>query len=226
MYNKAADKTGKGMKGLYPGQQGDFTTQLWKWVEDVTYICVLSFLWLLCSLPVFTAGAASVGMYTVFWRKLELGEKDILKPFFSGFCGSFGRATRVWLLLLAAGLLFGVDAWFYLVRRPGGYHTVLGAVMLLLLAAVTALALYVFPLMARYEGGARETLRRAACSAWKAWPWMLASLLAVAVVVGLFRAGLWQMVLFGAGIVAYANTRALRHALKKDIPGGRGKARF
>ena len=64
---------------------------------------LLNLLWMVCSLPVVTAGASTTAL---FYCTLKLHkDKDIrvIRDFFKSFRQNFGQSTMAWLLLLLAG---------------------------------------------------------------------------------------------------------------------------
>ena len=77
----------------------------------LSYSCWLNLLWLICSIPVFTLGAATTALYDVSLKIVRDEETSITRQFFRSFCRNFRQATVLWLILLAAGLLLAVDGW-------------------------------------------------------------------------------------------------------------------
>ena len=84
----------------------DFLTQ----VADVLLAGIL---WLVCSIPVVTIGASTAAMYQVLLNVLDGREDGVLRDFFGAFRCRFGFYTKLWLVLLALGLFFGLDLYFY-----------------------------------------------------------------------------------------------------------------
>ena len=75
-------------------------------------LMILNVLYVLCSIPIFTMGAAQAGLHTAV-RVMTDPEDDssIAKAFFKGFIGGFGKVTLAWCLvgvLTAALIYFGV----------------------------------------------------------------------------------------------------------------------
>lgn len=209
-----------------PQGQEPFAEKVWHWVGEATYILVVGALWLLCSLPVVTIGAATTAMYTVYLGHIDLGRKEMARPFFVAFRRRFKEATLLWLALLAGLLLFGVDAWYYLVYSGGGgYRTVMGWVMLCLFSVVAVLAIYAFPVLARYERSFQGVLAVSAWGALERWPWTLLALGITLAVPLLVKAGLWQLILFGGGIVGMANSHIMLRAFGQPITGDWGVER-
>ena len=118
------------------------------------YGCYLNLLWMVCSLPVFTAGAATAALYDVTLRLAREEEPPLTSRFFKAFRENFRQATILWLILLGVGALLGADG-YKLYRLSKGTTGVVPVVCTLALALIIAAAiayvivlLYVFPLVA------------------------------------------------------------------------------
>ena len=118
------------------------------------YGCYLNFLWLVCSLPVFTAGAATAALYDVTLRIAREEEPPLTTRFFKAFRENFRQATILWLILLGIGALLGADGYilYHLYKSTAGMVSVictLGLALIIVAAiAYVIVLLYVFPLVA------------------------------------------------------------------------------
>jgi uncharacterized membrane protein YesL len=123
-----------------------------KFLTAIGYAICLNCLWFICSLPVITAGAATTALYAVMQKVVLSEESRIISSFFTAFRKNFRQATKVFLILLAAGIFLGVDGYIlFHLRFQGAFWTFLTAVWLVMMAAFCVILLYVFPLMARFE---------------------------------------------------------------------------
>ena len=83
-------------------------------------LIILNFLFLVCSLPIFTIGAAQAGLFTAM-RVLNDKEDDssVAAAFFRGFKNGFWKVTLAWnLLLVALVLMVGVGVLAYMMQLP------------------------------------------------------------------------------------------------------------
>ena len=118
------------------------------------YGCYLNLLWLVCSLPVFTAGAATAALYDVTLRIAREEEPPLTTRFFKAFLENFRQATTVWLILLGIGALLGADGYilYHLYKSTAGMVSVictLGLALIIVAAiAYVIVLIYVFPLVA------------------------------------------------------------------------------
>lgn len=119
--------------------------------------CYLSLLWFLCSLPIFTIGAATAALYDVTLRIACDEDPVVTSRFFKAFRENFRQATTLWLILLAFGLLLGLDGFIlYRLYRTGeglvGVISTIGLALIIVAAIAYAIVLmYVFPLVARVK---------------------------------------------------------------------------
>ena len=120
----------------------------------LSYSCWLNLLWLICSIPVFTMGAATTALYDVSLKIVRDEETSITRQFFRSFCRNFRQATVLWLILLAAGLLLAVDGWilYHLRAASTGAMAVIWTLLLALIIVAAIIyvivLMYVFPLVA------------------------------------------------------------------------------
>lgn len=123
----------------------------------ISQSCWLNLLWLICSLPIFTIGASTTALYSITLKMADQTDSEHTKSFFNAFKANFAQSTRLWLILLAAGGILGLDTYIVVNMRANsaGIPAVLWTLNLALLIAVgivyTIVLLYVFPLTARFE---------------------------------------------------------------------------
>lgn len=126
--------------------------------------CYLNVLWLVCSLPVFTIGAATTAMYDVTLRIAENREGDVTQQFFRAFRRNFRQATVIWLILLALGIFLGTDIYVLVHLRAastGGiavFWTIILALVIVACIAYLVEFMFVFPLIAYVENTNRAML--------------------------------------------------------------------
>ena len=126
-------------------------------LEAIADIAIVGILWALCSLPVITLGAATVGAYRA-GGVLSEPKHSLSREFFRAFRENFRQATVMELLLLAGGGILWLDLRILKALKVSGV-----SVVLIVLAAVWYLiALVVFPLMSRYDNTLSHHLRNAA----------------------------------------------------------------
>lgn len=131
----------------------------------LSYACWLNMMWMICSLPIITIGASTTALYSVTLKIADETESNITRQFIHAFRGNFKQSTRLWILLLIAGLLIGGD--FYVVMHMRSMSTGIMAIIwtlnLALLIAVSIIyvvvLIYIFPLIARFENTDQAMLK-------------------------------------------------------------------
>lgn len=123
----------------------------------LSYGCYLNLLWFVCSLPVFTLGAATAALYDVTLRMARGEEPGLTRRFFQAFRENFRQATTLWLILLGVGALLGLDGYilYRLYKSTAGAAAIictLGLALVIVAAiCLVIVLLYIFPLVARVK---------------------------------------------------------------------------
>lgn len=122
----------------------------------VTNLVLLNALWLLCCIPVITAGAATAALYHTVFQYLTEQDDSVIRPFFQGFRQNFKQGTLLWMILLGAGAILAVDTRYLI-----NIEKYAPAWMLLAILAVAMVMLmtHIFPMMARFEMKSMALLR-------------------------------------------------------------------
>ena len=118
----------------------------------IAYSAYLNVLWFFCCLPIVTAGASTTALFYVTLKMAKDEEGNVTKSFFRAFRQNFKKATVIWLILLALGIVLALDGYiFYHMRFENAFWAVGTAVVLVALAAYAIVMMYIFPLLARFE---------------------------------------------------------------------------
>lgn len=128
-------------------------------MNTVADIMILSVLWVVCSLPVFTVGAATTALYYASMRSVRQ-EGSVFKDFFQAFRDNFKKSLMFTLLLAGAVLLIAGDFRIFSKVQLAGesvLRVILYAVIFLLIMIVS----YFFPLLARYDAAVKAHIKNA-----------------------------------------------------------------
>ncbi len=121
-------------------------------ITKIVYAVWLNILWFICCLPVFTVGASTTALFYVTLKIAKNEEGAVTRAFFCSFKENFRQATVIWLILLAVGILLGIDGYiFYHMRFESALWTLGTAVFMVALAAYVIVLMYIFPLLARFD---------------------------------------------------------------------------
>ena len=121
-------------------------------ITRIVYSVWLNILWFVCSLPIFTAGASTTALFYVTLKMAKNEEGNVTAQFFQAFKANFSFSTKVWLIMLAAQGVLAFDGYvLWHMRFTNAFWAILTAVFVVLVAACFIIAMYIFPLMARFE---------------------------------------------------------------------------
>lgn len=124
--------------------------------EKLVQYVLINFLWLISSVPLFTAGAAAKAMYASL-QTILLGESWHSKDFFQAFRKDFGRTTLLWLLILILGVSLTADYFLIAGMDFPGRMAVIGGIFFLLFALLFFSGM-VFPMVSQFPCTLRESV--------------------------------------------------------------------
>lgn len=138
----------------------DIENPVMRYIIKIFDCMCLSVLWIACCLPVLTAGVATTALYATVHRYIRKDEGNLLKTFFSAVRENWKRSTLVWLVMLAAGILLGLDVLvFRSMALQGQAMGRLYWLILVLIGVWLTWMVYAFAYCARFHGGVEEALR-------------------------------------------------------------------
>lgn len=177
-------------------------------------LLVINLLTFLCSLPVFTMGAAFTAMNDVCIRIVHGEEGYIFKGFFRSFASNFKKGTLLGLILLAcAGFLY-FDYTAAQTYFPQMRYGILAIGVILF-----AIANYAFALLARYENSLGGAIKNAAVLTVGYFPRTLAMVVfSVALWLASFlfpQVGGPVLIMFGFSMPCYINALLLKGVFHK-----------
>lgn len=190
------------------GPYSRFMNWLWN-------IILISVLWLLCSVPIVTAGAASTAAYYAAAKSLRRGVGKTISAFFSSFRSNLAQASCLTILL---GVVFAVlileCMWFY---ADSSVPLVVLYLFYFLAAAVAACAAYVWPCLSRFEKGSFALLKMSAILVFRHLPTtVLLLLLLAAMLAGIYLMP-WGILIF-PGLAFYLQTFLMERILLRYSP--------
>ena len=127
-------------------------------IAMVGNLVILNVLWILCSIPVVTAGAATAAMYQVIFQYLTNEEETVLKPFFQAFAKNFKQATIVWLAILAVFAILLLDLWYmFLIGTPD----LVGILIIIVCILFLMVQSHLLPQVARFDTKIKPVFKNA-----------------------------------------------------------------
>ena len=123
-----------------------------QFINKIVYSVYLNILWFICSIPIIAIGASTTALFYVTLKMSKNEEGNITKAFFRSFRENFRQGTLIWLILLALGIVLGVDGYvLYHMRFENLFWTLCTAVFCVAAAAYAVILMYIFPLLARFD---------------------------------------------------------------------------
>ncbi len=143
----------------------------WRFVNTLLDLFWLNLLWVLCCLPLVTAGAATTALYTVILKYTQGQEGYLTREYFRAFRENILPSTLVWLLLTGIGLFLCADLIIYLrAGTMGLWKTVFLTVFFAGLLLYVFTSLYVYAYMAFFQNTVKNYLKNALILAIWHWP--------------------------------------------------------
>lgn len=185
---------------------------VWRFVGNIADMFLLSLLWYLSCLPLFTAGAATTAVYYVTLKLVRNQEGYTFASFRKSFALNFKQGTLIWLLFASVGLILGADIYW-------GIHNASGVFLLpafLIVALIYLLNLaFIFPFLARCQNTTKAILKMNFAISLRSFLPVLSTLLVTA---GVFSVGIfvfWPLLLIAPGFSAYINSYIFNRILDK-----------
>ena len=121
-------------------------------------IIISNFLFVLCCLPVFTAGASLTSLHYVFLKRRRKSDEGVIRLFFSSFNENFKQSTAAWLLLLMLLLITLIDrrAFSENSALPGG--NALSVLFTALSILFFTVGLYLFAVIAAFSNSLKNLI--------------------------------------------------------------------
>lgn len=186
-------------------------------------IVILNLLFLVCSIPIITIGAAASACYAGVSRTLQKRETGLVyRAFFADFRAAFRQATAGWLLELLAVLILAGDIWFAVVySEPNNTFFLIFAIVVGV--AILMASLWFYPLVARFHNSLGKQIKNAFLLAFAQFPRTLLMLLIWVLSLGLpflvyevFVYLGWLWLAAGFSLPMYWTVKMFRKTLKLE----------
>ena len=174
-----------------------FMIRLWDIVK-------ISLLWLICSIPIFTIGPATVALNKITLEMADETEGYVARDFLKAFKENFKSSILLGLIGVVAFYAVYLDVQFFQATEGNSMFFLVAAIIT---AFVCGMAfIYAFPLMARYENTTFKTLKNSYDIATRYFLRTLLLALIIAIEIVLF---LWNYTLMFIGFLIGPGTIAL-----------------
>ncbi len=128
-----------------------------KFVNRLLDVLFINLLWILCSLPVVTMGAATCAAFSVTLKMVDDEEGYIGKAFFKAFRQNLKQGTLMWFI--TAPCVYVLYLLWQIVIKSEDISAIAIIGVILLTAIAISINLYSYPLIARYENSLRNIIK-------------------------------------------------------------------
>lgn len=181
--------------------------------------CFLNLLWVAFSMPLITIGPATAALYTVTLKIARDENPPLVPTFLRAFRDNFKQGFVVGLIMLALGILLGVDGYvlYHLYKSLNGAIAVICTIglALIIVAAIAYVIvwMYVFPLIASVRNTNFAMLKNALLIGIR---YLFATILVFAIHFAMFFAVVavfTPLIIFGEGLVAVLSSYLLKNVI-------------
>lgn len=202
------------------GKIFDMDSPVMRVLNGVADLMILNFLMIICCIPIITAGAAITAMHYVLLKMVRDEEGYLIRGFFKSFKANFKQATLIWLMMLLVVAIYVGDC---LIFNYSGmeFPKVLVIAVVVVAILLLMMAVYVFPLQARFENSIKNTLKNALILAFANLPKTILMMVcyAIPLVIGYFsNLALAFVFMFGISAPAYMAAYLYSGIFKKLEP--------
>lgn len=202
----------------------DMDNPVWRFLSRMSDLLVLNLLFVVCSLPIFTIGAAMTGVNYVCLKLHEQEDGYVWKNFFKAFKKNFKQATLIWLIMLFFALVMVVDL-LILNGATGSLANVIKVIVLIGVILWFMIFFLVWPLQARFYNPIKNTMKNALLLSVAQAPRVIGMLGFMVAVLFLitrneytFSYGILYFILLGFAVQARVNVYLIYPAIKKMMP--------
>lgn len=199
-----------------------FSTEgpLGSFLNKMTDLILLNLLTGICCIPVITAGAAFTALHYMVLKMARNEEGYIIKGYLKSFKQNFRQATIIWLLMLLFLCIFAGD-WYAIHYTSAAFPEALTVLVVAIGFLFLIIAVYIFPVLAKFENTVFATIKNAALIAFISFPRVILMLILYiipAVVALLIPECLPIVVLLGLSLPAYLAAKLYSGVLKRFEP--------
>lgn len=198
----------------------DIDSPVMRFLSRVADMVILNLLVMVCCIPIITVGAAYTAMHYVLLKMVRDEEGYLIRGFFKSFVQNFKQATLMWILMLIIVVVF-VGDWLIFSYSGVAFPRPLIIGVIAISVIVLMVAVYVFPLLARFDNSIKNTVHNAALLAFANLPRtiLMIILYALPFVIGMFSAYSYLFIfMFGISVPAYASAWLYSSIFKRYEP--------
>ena len=168
---------------------------LYKFMSRLWDMLKLNFMWVICSIPIVTMGAATTAAYTITLKMVDEEEGYICGPFWREFKANIKKGRIMGVLLIVATYALYLDFQFFKTDEKFSF----AFLAIFVLGAILTFThfIYAFPLQARYENSVINTMRNSFRISLKYFPKTIFLCIALIIEYIIFYQLSWTLLFFG-----------------------------
>ena len=202
------------------GRFFDLESPVMRFLNRVADLMILNLVMIVCCLPIITIGASVTAMHYVVLKMIRVEDGYLIRGFFKSFKENFKQATLIWLMMLVVIVIYVGDALIFSFSGLTFPKPMVIAVIAVGII-IYMIAMYIFPLLARFENSIRNTIKNAALIAIGNLPKtiLMAVLYVLPLVISYFSSyAILFVFLFGISVPAYGAAWLYSNIFKKFEP--------
>lgn len=131
-----------------------------KGLTRVMDFLMLNVLWIICSLPIVTMGAATTALYYSMIKIVREKDSGIVKIFFHSFFQNLKQGCCLTIIFLIGGiaLYWGIQTYSTI---GSSFSTIAMTILIVLLIIWGIMFSYAFPLLAQFDNTIKNTIKNA-----------------------------------------------------------------
>lgn len=191
---------------------------IYRFLNKTGNIILATVLWLVGCIPIVTIGTSTAALYYTMVKSVRKDVGYVHSEFWRGYKLNFKKGVAATVLLLALGIVLGVEMWLVLKNgvEVGRIWYTLSGLLILLMILVT---LYLFPVMSRFDMKLSKLCMLAFIMSIRFWYITLALLAGLVVVVfAQFYLLPIPMILLTPGLWCFASSFMVEKAMKAYMP--------
>ena len=179
-------------------------------------VVILSVLWVICSLPLFTLGASSTALYYSITKTVRKERSSSVREFFKSFGRSFKRSIPFTIIFLVGMFVLYLDTAIWAGKKTKMAFVSMNVCIVLMLILV-AFSGFVFPVISRFILGFKDTARFTAFLTFRHLPVSLA-LVVMAMILAIGTWSFFLNLVYLPGVLCLIASVMIENVLKKYIP--------
>lgn len=161
----------------------NYDNPVFRVLNKLVDMVILSACWIIACIPVFTAGAASVALYDTTRRVIHHDGGYVWSGFWGAFARNFKASTKAWLIQLVIIIVLAGDIYItWKALNAGETWGNMSVIFLIMFLFVAAWIFYTFAYISRFEQTTKITLKNTAIIMIANLPWTVLVIIAFVVV--------------------------------------------